>query len=359
MNIKDWLPIRNMLNFLQNLTKSAEEKQSEQLHAYVSNALSAKERQQFEQTLANDPALQAEVTALQQLRQNMRQLPQRRIPRNFTLDPALYAKPKPQPLLPFVPAMRVASVLTAVFLVIAIGAEFYSPARGGNIASEPMMAEQAEESVAMNEAADDDSFSAEDTAVELTVVPATETLAIPQEEAEEAMEIAGEMEADVEEAIEEMAETVASEATSADESMMATDAMDSEMDAEMEDAAEDEAQATGGAANSEPLPPAATESPDTPRIMATESIEDRVLESEIVTTEEALDGTAVAFNLELPEDGDLSEVARAGDEEFKDTNIETGNIFQTAFTPIRLAQISLAIVLIGLLMLLQAARMER
>ena len=79
-----------MLDFLRNLTKSAEEKRQEQLHAYVSDSLSEKERQQFEASLAADEALQAEVDNLQQMRQLLRQMPRRRAPRHFTLDPALY-----------------------------------------------------------------------------------------------------------------------------------------------------------------------------------------------------------------------------------------------------------------------------
>lgn len=112
-----------MLDLIRDLGKSAEEKRQERVSAYVDGALTPRQRQQFERELAQDAALQAEVTRVQQLKQNLRRLPRRPAPRNFTLDPALYGAPRPQPLVQLYPAMRVATAMTAVFFVIAIVAD--------------------------------------------------------------------------------------------------------------------------------------------------------------------------------------------------------------------------------------------
>jgi len=115
-----------MFDFLRNVTKSAEEKRQEALAAYLDNTLSPRARQQFEEQLAQDPGLQAELEQQRTVRQLLRQLPPRRVPRNFTLDPAVYGRPTRQPLLvQYYPALRAATVLTAVFLFIAIGLGVY------------------------------------------------------------------------------------------------------------------------------------------------------------------------------------------------------------------------------------------
>ncbi|MCP5097168.1 MAG: hypothetical protein GY943_16595 [Chloroflexi bacterium] len=112
-----------MLDFLRDLTKSAEEKRQEMLTAYVDGELSPAQQQKLEQLLVDDPSLQAELAQLQQFKQSMSQLPRRRVPRNFTLNPAVYSTPARQPLIQLYPMMRTAMSLTAVFLVIAFAAE--------------------------------------------------------------------------------------------------------------------------------------------------------------------------------------------------------------------------------------------
>ena len=129
------LTVEKMLDFLRDLTKSAEEKRQEMLTAYVDGALSPRHISAFEQQLSQDPELQAEVEQMQQHKLMMRQLPRRRVPRNFTLDPALYSPPQRQPLLQLYPAMRVATVLTAVFLIIAVSAELLTPLRSAGFAA--------------------------------------------------------------------------------------------------------------------------------------------------------------------------------------------------------------------------------
>ncbi len=149
-----------MFDFLRNLTKSAEEKQQEALNAYLDDALSAQERQQFEQLLAEDADLRQEFEQQQALRTQMRQMPRRRVPRNFTLDPAVYGRPQRQPLFQLYPAMRVAAVLTAFFFILAVGSEFYTAGFGaGQPQTAPaqdiaMMAEEAVEETVEESAAE-------------------------------------------------------------------------------------------------------------------------------------------------------------------------------------------------------------
>ncbi|MCP4363275.1 MAG: hypothetical protein GY796_35185 [Chloroflexi bacterium] len=138
-----------MFDFLRNLTKSAEEKRQEALAAYLDNALSDRERRQFEVELAQDPGLQAELEQQRTLQQMLRQLPQRRVPRNFTLDPAKYGRPARQPLTPYYPALQAATVLTAVLFIFAIGMGVITSstsrlavAPAADIAMEPAMTQE-------------------------------------------------------------------------------------------------------------------------------------------------------------------------------------------------------------------------
>ena len=120
-----------MFDFLRNLTKSVEEKQQEALNAYLDDALSPQERRQFEQLLARDADLRLEFEQRQALQMQLRQMPRRRVPRNFTLDPAVYGRPQRQPLFEFYPVMRAATVLTAIFFILALGADLFLGGPGG------------------------------------------------------------------------------------------------------------------------------------------------------------------------------------------------------------------------------------
>lgn len=119
-----------MLDTLRNLTKSGEEKQQEALNAYLDDALSPSERRRFEQRLARDADLRAQLQQIRVLKQQLRQLPHRRVPRNFTLDPALYGRRQKVPLFQPVAALRLATVLTAFFFVLAVAADLFL-AQGG------------------------------------------------------------------------------------------------------------------------------------------------------------------------------------------------------------------------------------
>jgi len=63
------------------------------LNAYLDNELSAEERASFEQRLARDSALRAELRELQATVLLLGMAERVRAPRNFTLDPNLYSKP--------------------------------------------------------------------------------------------------------------------------------------------------------------------------------------------------------------------------------------------------------------------------
>ena len=300
-----------MLDFLRDLTKSAEEKRQEQLTAYVDGELSPRERGRFEQMLAEDSTLQAEVAQYRQFKQQLHHLPRRRVPRNFTLDPAVYGTPARQPLLQLYPVMRAATVITAVFLVIAVtadlltlsgvGSDMAAPAAAPvamqsdtaeEAASEPV-AENAiveEEAVAESEAQTTiESFAAEAPAAEVGVAEEP----VVEEMAEEPAEI------EVTEEMTEMpeAETALVEPGAAvkitpiaigPEAETATDAGTQNDDGEDTAANDMTTAAEVQPADSPPTPsPAATPTPDTPRVQPTETITDRAELSQEAATEVA------------------------------------------------------------------------
>jgi hypothetical protein len=186
-----------MFDFLRNITKSAEEKQQEALSAYLSDALSPKERQQFEAQLAQDPGLQAELEQMRALRQAMRQMPPRRVPRNFTLDPAVYGRPARQPLIQAYPILRGATALTAVFLIFALAAGLFTGLGSG---AQSMAVEMAPAAEVALEAAPQEEVVTEGEAVEVTRI-VTETV-LEMEAADTAVE---EMEIPAEELLAEEA----------------------------------------------------------------------------------------------------------------------------------------------------------
>lgn len=156
-----------MLDYLRNLRKPVKEKQQEALNAYLDDTLTPQQRRQVEKALAADAELRVELDQLRAIKQMMRQLPQRRARRNFTLDPALYGRPRREPLIQAYPVLRTATVLTAFIFVFVIAANIFL---GGvsNLApgaAEPlaMVAESAaetaieEKAVAVEEAVENES----------------------------------------------------------------------------------------------------------------------------------------------------------------------------------------------------------
>lgn len=137
-----------MFDFMRDRGSTAEERRLEALGAYLDNALAADERERFESRLAHDAELRAELERMRALKMQMRAMPRRRVPRSFALDPALYGRPKPQPMMQLYPFLRGATALTAFFLMftLALGA-FRGQFTGGGAAemAAPQTAMVAEE----------------------------------------------------------------------------------------------------------------------------------------------------------------------------------------------------------------------
>lgn len=91
-----------------------------QLNAYLDGELSAGERELFEQRLAGDPSLQAELRALRATKMLLGMAERQRVPRNFTLDPAVYGKPARPSLWERLGLARIPSwaVATAALVVV-------------------------------------------------------------------------------------------------------------------------------------------------------------------------------------------------------------------------------------------------
>lgn len=88
------------------------------LSAYLDGELSSHERINLEARLQQEPELQAELAELQQVVALIQSMPRTRAPRNYTLDPALYRRPKK---ISFFPALRYVSALAAALVMIFIG----------------------------------------------------------------------------------------------------------------------------------------------------------------------------------------------------------------------------------------------
>jgi anti-sigma factor RsiW len=129
-----------MFDFLRNLTKSNEEKAQEKLSAYLDNGLAPQERLAFEEAMGADAALLASVEQQRLIKQNLSALPMMRAPRNFTLDPALYGRPTPQAFFKLYPALRTATALAAVALILLFSLELFSSAgvQADTLAQAPM-----------------------------------------------------------------------------------------------------------------------------------------------------------------------------------------------------------------------------
>jgi len=99
---------------------SGGDRQQEAIDAYLDNVLTPAERARFEAQMAADARLRVEVEQLRALRLQLRAMPRRRVPRSFALNPAVYARPKAQPLLQLYPALRGATALSAFLLIFVL-----------------------------------------------------------------------------------------------------------------------------------------------------------------------------------------------------------------------------------------------
>lgn len=121
-----------MFDWLRGLTKSAEDRRQERTIAYVDDRLSEQERVQFEAEMARDVALRQEVDELMQIKRMLRNMPRQRVPRNFTLDPAVYGKPDTANDVRFYPVLQAATALSALLFII-MATLTLSPQLGGGV----------------------------------------------------------------------------------------------------------------------------------------------------------------------------------------------------------------------------------
>lgn len=208
-----------MFDFLRNLTKSAEEKRQEAVAAYLDGALNDRERQRLEQEMAQDAALRAHIEQLLLIKQSLRRLPQREVPRNFMLDPAAYGRPARQPWVQAYPVLRTATALAAFFFIFAIAAGIFATTTSGGQTAMAPAADVAQDvaqiettrvvTEIVTEATESLAFEADSAAEEemaeaapaAEAAPMVETFEEPMEEAETAEDTA-ESEAPTAEAVE-------------------------------------------------------------------------------------------------------------------------------------------------------------
>ncbi|MFN2137322.1 MAG: anti-sigma factor family protein [Candidatus Promineifilaceae bacterium] len=162
-----------MFDFLRNIGQPTTEKQQELLSAYIDGELSPDETARLEQMLAQDSELQRDLRDMRLWQQEMRALPSRRVPRNFTLDPALYGSPQRQPLAGAYPLLRGATALAAFLLAIALVASMLVGQPSGATSS-------AEAPMAMMQIAEDESAPLEAPVEEMTSETAAESIILEE-----------------------------------------------------------------------------------------------------------------------------------------------------------------------------------
>lgn len=179
-----------MFDFIRDIGKPQAEKDREMLGAYVDGQLSAADARRMEQKLQADPALQAEADRLLLIKQQLRGMPHRRVPRSFVLDPTVYGAPDSRPLSGAYPLLRTATALTALLFVFLLGFSLFQGSLGPDVAPAAQVAlfEAVEESAAdMAEApAAEEARLAEEAGAETAAGAAPEALV--EEEALESAE---------------------------------------------------------------------------------------------------------------------------------------------------------------------------
>lgn len=332
-----------MFDFLRNLTKSAEEKRQEAVAAYVDEALSGRARQQFEQEMAQDDALRQEVAQLRVIKQSLRQLPQREVPRNFILDPAKYGRPAQQPWVRAYPVLRAATAMTAFFLIFAFAAGIFTNQGAGELATSAPAADvaQVESTSVVTEETEAQAFEAaeeEAMAEEAPVDESTEEGAAAFEA--EAEEPVAEMAAEEEMADEEAEAPPAPEATAV--SPIVTDSI-------QEETTEDGATVTEPLIAPTPTPsPIASPTPTVstlPRVTPPTPLPDRD------TDQLESDDTANEVVADVPE--------TAGEAESVETTADLTGESGRPFNPLLLLQIGLGVLLLVFAGLTFYARRQR
>ncbi|MBN1453398.1 MAG: hypothetical protein JW963_20450 [Anaerolineales bacterium] len=107
------------------MTQTPSFRDIEQLSAYLDGQLKPSEIARLESRLQSDPKLASVLKDLRQARGLLRQLPQRRAPRNFTLTPKMVGQKPPMPRT--YPAFRFATVLATLLLFFTFATNFMAP----------------------------------------------------------------------------------------------------------------------------------------------------------------------------------------------------------------------------------------
>ncbi len=107
----------------------------ERLSAYLDGQLDQGEAARLETRLETDPQLASVFEALRQSRVILRQLPQRRAPRNFTLTPKMIGQKPPLPRA--YPFFRFSTALAAVLLLFTFAVNAIGPIPLGAMAPAP------------------------------------------------------------------------------------------------------------------------------------------------------------------------------------------------------------------------------
>jgi anti-sigma factor RsiW len=107
------------------MTQTPSFRDVEKLSAYLDGQLKPSEIARLESRLQSDPQLATILKELRQARGILRQLPQRRAPRNFTLTPKMVGQRPPLPR--SYPVFRFATVLATLLLFFTFATNFMAP----------------------------------------------------------------------------------------------------------------------------------------------------------------------------------------------------------------------------------------
>jgi anti-sigma factor RsiW len=107
------------------MTQTPSFRDVEKLSAYLDGQLKPSEVARLESRLQTEPELASILRDLRQAQGLLRQLPQRRAPRNFTLTPQMVGQKPPLPRT--YPVFRFATVLATLFLFLTFATNFMAP----------------------------------------------------------------------------------------------------------------------------------------------------------------------------------------------------------------------------------------
>lgn len=313
-----------MFDFFRNLGKSAAEKRQERVNAFLDGELSPQEARRFEAELDQDPELRTELAELRQIKRSLQQLPQVRAPRNYTLDPAVYGTPAPEPASQWLPALRVATALTAFFFILTVALDVFTVSE-----QVPLLSTGAQEA----EVAD---VVVEEVEVEGEAVPVTKVVT---EIAEEPVEEEVEMADDAAQLAPAPTEEAAASALAVEEGEEIAEEVPEEVEEEVaEEAVEEEAAEEGEETVAE-----ADVADEDGAARATAVDETGAREPEVAAPAVVEETTTARF---LEQDEGEAEIAEAPADMPAEVAVEVPD---PSFSWLRVAQIALGLLLAGLL----------